>query len=176
MSVSIKLPGGDHRVVAAGTTVQGDVSVKLPPDEPLPKLRPLQVLLAEDSLVNQKLAVALLEKQGHHVTVVDNGREAMAATASGQFDLVLMDVQMPDMDGLEATEGIRAREKQTGTHIPIIAMTAHALKGDRERCLASGMDEYVSKPIRANTLLRAMGSLLGESAAAEQPEETVAGK
>jgi CheY-like chemotaxis protein len=123
-------------------------------------LNPLQILLAEDSLVNQKLAVALLERRGHTVTVASNGREAIAALESRPFDLVLMDVQMPEMDGLEATAMIRAREKQTGVHVPIVAMTAHALKGDRERCLAAGMDDYVSKPIRVRELLETLERLL----------------
>ena len=122
----------------------------------------LHILLAEDSLVNQKLAVALLEGQGHTVTVVNNGKEAVAATAAQKFDLVLMDVQMPEMDGLEATEQIRAREQQTGTHLPIIAMTAHALKGDRERCLAAGMDDYVAKPIRAEELFQAIDAIFSD--------------
>ena len=91
-------------------------------------MKSLQILLAEDSLVNQKLAVALFEEEGHRVTVAANGNEALAATRLQQFDLILMDVQMPEMDGLEATVEIREREKQTGTHVPIIAMTAHTLK------------------------------------------------
>ncbi len=131
-----------------------------------PRVGKLRILLAEDSLVNQKLAVALLEEEGHAVTVVTNGRGACASVESGNFDLVLMDVQMPEMDGLEATTRIRAREKQTKTHIPIIAMTAHALKGDRERCLEVGMDAYVTKPIRADELLEAISALIatpGES-------------
>ncbi|MGH9362390.1 MAG: response regulator, partial [Thermoanaerobaculia bacterium] len=105
-----------------------------------PALRPsrpsLRLLLAEDNVVNQRLAMSLLEKRGHHVVAADNGREALAALSGGTFDAVLMDVQMPEMDGLEATAAIRAGEQQSGAHIPIIAMTAHAMKGDRERCLA----------------------------------------
>ncbi len=120
----------------------------------------LRILLAEDSLVNQKLAVALLEAEGHVVTVASYGKAALEQIESENFDLVLMDVQMPEMDGLEATARIRAREKQTGTHIPIIAMTAHALKGDRERCIEAGMDAYVTKPIRAEVLLDAVESLV----------------
>jgi len=119
----------------------------------------LRILLAEDSLVNQKLAVALLEAEGHAVTVANNGREALAKIESNNFDLILMDVQMPEMDGLEATARIRAKEKQIGTHIPIIAMTAHALKGDRERCLEVGMDAYVAKPIHIDTLFDAIEAL-----------------
>jgi two-component system, sensor histidine kinase and response regulator len=122
----------------------------------------LHVLLAEDSLVNQKLAVALLEGQGHTVTLVSNGKEAVAATGAQKFDLVLMDVQMPEMDGLEATAEIRAREQQTGTHLPIIAMTAHAMKGDRERCLGAGMDNYVAKPIRAEELFQAIDAIISD--------------
>jgi CheY-like chemotaxis protein len=120
----------------------------------------LKVLLAEDSLVNQKLAIALLEGQGHEVTLVNNGKEAISATAARKFDVVLMDVQMPEMDGLEATSQIRAREQQTGQRVPIIAMTAHALKGDRDRCLFAGMDSYVSKPIRAEELFKAIDAMM----------------
>ncbi len=114
--------------------------------------RSLRLLLAEDSLVNQRLAVGLLEKHGHQVDVVVNGREAVAAALSKKYDLVLMDVQMPELDGLEATQAIRSHEKNVGGHLPIVAMTAHAMKGDRERCLAAGMDGYVAKPVRAKEL------------------------
>jgi CheY-like chemotaxis protein len=125
------------------------------------KLPPLRVLLAEDSVVNQKLAIGLMEKHGHSVVVANNGKEAIAALASHRFDVVLMDVEMPEMDGLEATAVIRVKEKQTGEHIPVIAMTAHAMKGDRERCLEAGMDDYVSKPIRAQQLFDTLESVLG---------------
>jgi CheY-like chemotaxis protein len=108
----------------------------------------LNVLLAEDNAVNQLLASRILESLGHHVTVVSDGREALSAARAVRFDLIVMDVQMPDMDGFEATAAIRELEKPTGEHIPIIAMTAHAMKGDRERCLAARMNGYVSKPIR----------------------------
>jgi len=111
-----------------------------------------RVLLVEDNPVNQKLAVALLEKRGFGVITAGNGKLALAALEREPFDLVLMDVQMPEMDGLEATSAIREGEKSTGRHVPIIAMTAHALKGDQERCLAAGMDAYVSKPIRTSEL------------------------
>jgi PAS domain S-box-containing protein len=120
---------------------------------------PLRILLAEDSLVNQKLAVALLTAHGHDVMIVGNGREAVAAVAHEKFDVVLMDVQMPEMDGLEATAAIRGRERLHGGHVPIIAMTAHALKGDREICLEAGMDDYVPKPIRAEHLFDAIEAL-----------------
>jgi CheY-like chemotaxis protein len=124
---------------------------------------PLRVLLAEDSLVNQKLAVALLEKRGHTTVVTENGQEAVAAFESQDFDLILMDVQMPQMDGLEATSAIRAREKQSGKHVPIIALTAHAMKGDRERCLEAGMDDYVAKPIDAAELLATIEAIVAIS-------------
>jgi signal transduction histidine kinase/CheY-like chemotaxis protein len=112
----------------------------------------LRVLLAEDNAVNQRLAVRLLEKRGHRVTVAGNGREALEALEKESFDLVFMDVQMPEMDGLEATAAIREKEKTNGVHQPIIALTAHAMKGDREKCLAAGMDGYLSKPIRPQEL------------------------
>jgi two-component system, sensor histidine kinase and response regulator len=122
--------------------------------------RPLHILLAEDNAVNQKLAVRLLEKRGHTVTVAGTGRAALGALAQQSFDLVLMDVQMPEMDGLEATAAIRAHEQTTHTHIPILAMTAYAMKGDRERCLAAGMDGYVTKPLQVTELFTAIESVL----------------
>jgi CheY-like chemotaxis protein len=112
----------------------------------------LTVLLAEDNAVNQRLVVRLLEKQGHSALVVGTGRAALEALEEREFDLVLMDVQMPDMDGFEATAAIRDREKGNGKHVPIVAMTAHAMTGDQERCLAAGMDGYVAKPISAQAL------------------------
>jgi CheY-like chemotaxis protein/HPt (histidine-containing phosphotransfer) domain-containing protein len=137
-----------------------------------PKLTtPRRILLAEDSVVNQKLAVALLERFGHKVTVANNGREATEAAASDAFDVVLMDIQMPEMDGLEATAKIRAREKTVGRHIPIIAMTAHALKGDRELCLAAGMDDYVSKPIRREELFEKLARLVPDVSPVSVEEE-----
>jgi CheY-like chemotaxis protein len=122
--------------------------------------RSLRVLLAEDNAVNQKLASRLLEKRGHRVVVVSNGREALERLGKQRFDLVLMDVQMPEMDGFGATAAIRSREDGTGTRLPIIAMTAHAMSGDRERCLAAGMDGYVSKPIQAQELYEAIEGLV----------------
>ena len=117
---------------------------------------PLRVLLAEDNLVNQKLAVRLLEKEGHSVVVAGNGREALAALDEDDFDVVLMDVQMPEMSGFEATAVIREKEKTTGKHQLIVALTAHAMKGDRERCLEAGMDNYLAKPIQSNELFAAL--------------------
>jgi PAS domain S-box-containing protein len=141
ITLALGLAAPDHEGLAAVVSQRG---------RGLPSLR---ILLAEDSLVNQKLAMALLEAQGHKITLVGNGREALATLVAQPFDLVLMDVQMPEMDGLEATAAIRTREKTAGGgHVPIVAMTAHALKGDRELCLAAGMDEYIAKPIRAHEL------------------------
>ncbi len=124
--------------------------------------RKLHILLAEDNTVNQRLAERLLEKHGHEVTVTPNGREALAILDRENFDVVLMDVQMPEMDGFEAASAIRVRESRTGSHIPIIAMTAHAMAGDRERCFDAGMDGYVSKPIHAKELFEAIETLLKE--------------
>ena len=122
--------------------------------------RRLKVLLAEDNMVNQKLAVKMLGKRGYGVTVAANGREAVEFFAKNPFDVILMDVQMPEMDGYEATNHIRRKEAEKGTHVPIIAMTANAMKGDREKCLAAGMDAYVSKPVRPAELLEAIDKTL----------------
>jgi CheY-like chemotaxis protein len=111
-----------------------------------------RVLLVEDNAVNRIIATKLLEKRGHVVIAVENGALAVEATASDHFDIVLMDVQMPVMDGLTATAHIRTREHTTGAHVPIIAVTAHALDQDRQRCLAAGMDDYLPKPIRTSDL------------------------
>ncbi len=117
-----------------------------------PVRQSFRILIAEDNLVNQKVAIYMLEKQGHQVTGVMNGAEALEALEKGNFELILMDVQMPKMDGFKATEMIRTKETETGIHIPIIAMTAHAMKGDKERCLEAGMDEYITKPLNAKQL------------------------
>ena len=122
--------------------------------------RSLRVLLAEDNPVNRKLAIALLEKRGHRVVPVDNGRLALVALENDEFDLVLMDLQMPEMGGLEATQRIRERERETGRHIPIVALTAHAMKEDRDRAIAAGMDEYLSKPIRRDQLFEVIERLV----------------
>ena len=117
-----------------------------------PETRSLRILLAEDNLVNQKLASRLLEKRNHTVTIACNGKEALAALEKDHFDLVLMDMQMPEMDGFEATKILREREKSNGSHQPVVAMTALAMNGDKERCLEAGMDGYLSKPIRPQEL------------------------
>jgi light-regulated signal transduction histidine kinase (bacteriophytochrome)/DNA-binding response OmpR family regulator len=130
---------------------------KFPPVElPAPGKR-LKILVAEDNLVNQAIIRRLLEKLGHALEIANNGSDALALLAQQRFDLILMDVQMPEMDGFQATERIREMERSTHSHISIIAMTAHAMKGDRERCLAAGMDGYVSKPINARELETAIG-------------------
>jgi CheY-like chemotaxis protein len=128
--------------------------------------RRLRVLVAEDNATNQKLVELLLEQQRHRVTTVTNGRQAVDASARQRFDVILMDVQMPDMDGFEATAAIRERERSTGAHTPIIAMTAHAMAGDRERCLAAGMDAYVSKPLRVDDLMDAIAHFFPSPAGA----------
>jgi two-component system, sensor histidine kinase and response regulator len=142
------------RPVAGAEPIPGPVSA---PAHPSP--RPLHILLAEDNAVNQRLATRLLEKQGHTVELANNGCEALAALERKSFDLVLMDVQMPEMDGFEATARIRTKEAAGGRRLPIIAMTAHAMKGDRERCLEAGMDGYVSKPIQPHDLNEAIGRI-----------------
>ena len=149
----------DAIVESLGTSASEEPPAAVEPD--LDALHPLQVLLAEDSIVNQKLAVALLQKRGHHVVVANNGIEAVEAVRTRKFDVVLMDVQMPEMDGFEATAVIRAQEKKNGGHLPILAMTAHAMKGDRELCLQAGMDDYIAKPIRANELFTTLDRLRG---------------
>ncbi len=143
-----------------------------------PRGRPLKILLSEDNPVNQKLAIRLLEKAGHRVTLAGTGREALAAWENGGvpgFDVVLMDIQMPEMDGMEATAAIRSREKGTGKHIPILAMTAHAMRGDKERCFASGMDGYISKPIHPVSLFaeieRCLAASEGNNAMVENSQE-----
>ena len=128
--------GGQQRLVPSRSAVRAAIG------------RPLRILLAEDNAVNQKVAARLLEKQGHSVELTSNGTEALAAFTRGAFDLILMDIQMPMMNGYDATQAIRAAERGTDRHIPIVALTAHAMKGDREICLRAGMDDYLGKPIR----------------------------
>jgi PAS domain S-box-containing protein len=134
-------------------------------------VRPLNILIAEDNVVNQRVAVGLLSKRGHRMTVATNGRETLDAILRESFDLVLMDVQMPDMGGFEATESIRRRERTTGGRLRIVAMTAHAMNGDRERCLAAGMDGYLSKPIDPQMLF----AVVEQDAEGRTPTETPSG-
>jgi two-component system sensor histidine kinase/response regulator len=143
----------------AGRTLQKVSESSVP--RPLAK-RGLKILLAEDNIVNQKLAVLLLERRGHTVVVASNGNEALAVHKTQGFDCCLMDVQMPELNGLETTIAIRSRENGTSRHLPIIAMTAHAIKGDREICLRAGMDAYLSKPVRADELFHAIESLVAD--------------
>ena len=117
--------------------------------DPVP---PLKILLVEDNPINQKVASRVLEKAGHSVTIAGNGIEALTHVSGRDFDLVLMDVMMPEMDGLTATVAIREREQGTDRHLPIVALTANAMEGDREKCLDAGMDGYVSKPIQMSIL------------------------
>jgi PAS domain S-box-containing protein len=154
--------GGDAGLLAAPADT----------DRARPPTRSLRLLVAEDNKVNQILALRLLEKWGHSVTIANNGLEALDTVGAQEFDLVLMDVQMPEMDGLEATEAIRATEKDSKTHIPIIAMTAHAMAEDRQRCLDAGMDAYVSKPIDSDSLYDAILGVMPEAENA-LTEETV---
>ena len=132
--------------------------------EQRPAAEHLNILLAEDNLINQKLAVRLLQKRGHTVTVANNGREALNKIEAAPFDLVLMDVQMPEMDGFQATMELRRREQGSGNRLPVVAMTALAMKGDKERCLQSGMDAYLSKPIRPEELDRVLESYTSSGA------------
>ncbi|MCH7725927.1 MAG: response regulator, partial [Planctomycetes bacterium] len=146
----------DAIVVALGVnSVEDETSESANMDEV--ELGPLRILLAEDNLVNQKLVIGALPS--HKITVANNGAEAVSTWEKNEFDVILMDIQMPEMDGFEATKVIRSREQQTGRHMPIIAMTAHAMKGDRERCLEAGMDDYVAKPIRVRELVDKLAAL-----------------
>ncbi len=154
---------------------EGKEASSSPIDHPPPgEERRLHILLAEDNPVNQKLVFEILEKRGHTVVSVNNGKEALETLKKERFDLILMDVQMPVMDGTETTSAIRTRESATGGHIPIVALTGHAMKGDRERCLAAGMDDYLSKPLQPKALIDAIEHL--SSASSQAPETTPAGE
>jgi CheY-like chemotaxis protein len=126
-------------------------------------LPPMHILLAEDNPVNQLVASRMLEKDGHTVRTVSNGREAVATVRRESFDLILMDVQMPELNGFDATAAIRAEEAGTARHVPILAMTANAMVGDRDRCIAAGMDGYVSKPFRKAELMEQIARVIKES-------------
>jgi len=143
---------GQNRAISQPTTT----TLSKPPQGKL-----LNILLAEDNRVNQVVATRMLEKMGHAITVANNGAEALVLLAAHSFDLVLMDIQMPQMDGLTATKSLRLQETTTRFHLPIIAITAHAVKGDRERCLEAGMDGYVSKPINSRELELAIAKAMG---------------
>jgi CheY-like chemotaxis protein/HPt (histidine-containing phosphotransfer) domain-containing protein len=158
-----ELPTGEEGTEGSGTNADGAAS---PGTQ---KYRRRKILLAEDSFMNQKLALGLLKKHGHEVVVANNGREAVELVHHDEFDVILMDVQMPEMDGFEATSEIRNMELRANRRTPIIALTAHAMKGDRERCLESGMDGYISKPIRAVELYEAIAELTaGKDGLAEE--------
>jgi CheY-like chemotaxis protein/HPt (histidine-containing phosphotransfer) domain-containing protein len=144
------------------TKYQPEADSKMP-DQKLIDGRPLHILVAEDTPFNQKFILRLLDRWGYQAVVVENGKKALEALNKNDFDIILMDVQMPEMDGLEAASEIRKSEKQTGGHIPIIAMTAHAMKDDRERCIEAGMDEYIPKPISSDMLFNAIQTLLPET-------------
>jgi CheY-like chemotaxis protein len=152
-------------------TVQLSLAKELPPDVearvaiPAAARVQLRILLAEDNPANQKLATYLLEDRGHLVEIAGNGQEAVSLTEQNSYDVILMDVQMPEMNGLEATAAIRRREDGS-RRVPIIAMTAHAMKGDRERCLAAGMDDYLSKPIDAHETIALVERVAAVAAAA----------
>ncbi|MGA2420364.1 MAG: response regulator, partial [Candidatus Acidiferrum sp.] len=161
-AIARTLGAGDQRKTnsrAAGSTALEDAA---------PRVRAMRVLLTEDNLVNQRLACRLLEKRGHQVVLAGNGIEALEALKKERFDLVFMDVQMPVMDGMEATTKIREKEKLTGGHLAVVALTAHAMKGDQELCLAAGMDDYLTKPIRPQELDRLLEKFAG-SAMDRQP-------
>jgi signal transduction histidine kinase/CheY-like chemotaxis protein len=150
--------------IALGTSFRPDASLSRSPSAPTRKKGSgLKILVAEDNIVNQRLVVRLLEKRGYLVKVAGNGIAALDALEQEPFDLVLMDVQMPDMDGLETTAAIRKREKRRGGHIPILALTAHAMHGDSDKCVAAGMDGYISKPVRQEELIQSIDRLVAAS-------------
>ncbi len=162
IAATVTKPASEAELVQAMLRAIGAATGGVPCESPAtvpPASRPerrLHVLVAEDHPVNRRVAVRMLEKNGHSARAVTSGRDALAALGQERFDVVLMDIQMPNMDGLEATRAIREEEEKTGGHVPIIAMTAHAMHGDRERCLAAGMDGYVSKPVNAKDLYAAI--------------------
>ena len=137
-----------------------------------PMSKAVRILLAEDNAVNRQVVIRLLEKRGHVITVATDGAQAVAMTRKSSFDLVLMDIQMPGMDGYEATAVIRKDEESTGKHLPIIAMTAHAMEGDRQKCLAAGMDDFVAKPIRVDELVKIIENHDRTPQEAAEPEAT----
>jgi two-component system, sensor histidine kinase and response regulator len=157
------------KALDATATAAKKAAQEKPPVQPVP----LRILLAEDNIVNQRVAIGLLQKAGHTVTLAANGLEAVAAFEKDRFDLILMDMQMPEMGGAEAMAVIREREKPSGGHMPIVALTAHALKGDRERCLEAGADGYVPKPVSAAMLFREIERVLGFAHVPTPAQESV---
>jgi two-component system, sensor histidine kinase and response regulator len=155
------------RAVLAVLAARGQaVAPVKPPPSPVagptavaPTTRRLHVLLAEDNAVNRRIAVRFLEKQGHSVAVACDGKQALEALLRERFDLALLDIQMPELDGYEVAAALRAQEKGTGRRLPLVAVTAHAMEGDRERCLEAGMDGYVSKPIQFDQLAQAIAEV-----------------
>jgi two-component system sensor histidine kinase/response regulator len=177
ISAYLTKPVGQEELRSAiGRALQSEPYENFPPltagSSPRRQGGPLRILLAEDNLVNQRVAVRLLEKRSHSVAIANNGLEVLERVEIQPFDLILMDVQMPGMDGFEATVAIRRKEAALGGHVPIIAMTAHAMEGDRARCLAAGMDGYVSKPIHPDRLFDAAPSHFNGSARCEVMSET----
>ena len=138
-----------------------------------PPLVALKVLLAEDNEVNQRIALAMLKRLGHRAVLVPNGQAAVDQTEREAFDVVLMDVQMPELNGLDAATMIRRRERYTGQALPIIALTAHAMEGDKERCLASGMNAYLSKPLTLVDLKAALDAVVAQKAARPADDRAV---
>jgi PAS domain S-box-containing protein len=167
----------DGILVALGTRPENQMSPALVTRHTLRESRtPLHILLVEDNAVNQLVALRLLEKYGHTVRVAGNGRKALEALENESYDLILMDVQMPEMNGWEATQAIRKKEEASGAHIFIVAMTAHAMKGDEERCLAAGMDAYLTKPIRTQELLAVLNGIGNRKAGPPIPLDTGSNK
>jgi PAS domain S-box-containing protein len=184
-AVSLIKPVAEHKLLACLLDLSCERSQprEVPPpqpvqapsgqDQPARKItRSARVLLVEDNLVNQKIARALLTKEGYDVTVRCNGEEALQAVTAWSFDLVLMDCQMPVLDGFEATRRIRAQEADSGSRLPIIALTANAMSGDRQRCLAAGMDDHVTKPFRGRDLVKAIETLLAEAASSKAARQS----
>jgi CheY-like chemotaxis protein len=163
-----ELLGAIRKALGAGSAANPPTAFGGAPTLPAPiglNGAPLRILLAEDNLVNQRLAQCILEKHGYHVLTALTGFEAVDLHSRENFDAILMDIQMPGMDGLAATAAIREREQSTGSHVPIVAMTAHAMKGDRERCLDAQMDGYISKPVSSHQLLSCLHATITSAAA-----------
>jgi CheY-like chemotaxis protein/HPt (histidine-containing phosphotransfer) domain-containing protein len=177
IAVCLPKPLGPSELLSAALTALGHTATddSLRPassDQPAGDTRQLRILVVEDNLVNQKLVIRMLEKMGHLCALAQNGRAALKRLEAETFDLALMDVQMPEMDGLTATRKIRENETQTKSHLPIIAMTAHAIKGDRERCLEAGMDTYISKPVTSQGIAAAIAEVVPAKGMGSAPTRT----